>query len=433
MASSFPAVRRGIGSRSAPYRYSRPSRGLPTQGARPPGDFPERAPRPFRFPGGPVKRPPFGKPFVGDGLPMVPKKFKVPWRMLGREGLEKLLFLELGPLGILGDLALDYWMLSPPVPAQEAGYAPGAGWTLCCDTGIRPLNAWSTVYRGTAHVACEDTAIYCGLAGQVPGGHDGEPVNFAPFGTPRKGSFTLFLGPYNYVIGDRFQIAQYWQCDGGGDGGVKLDPPPVPWQDPVPAQDPLWLPLADPFPVPAPVPWVKPQVDPWVDPTPAPAPAVAPVPAPIAPYEVRSVDRSSSDPRAAAGSHMQVPPGPGEREKKGRVRGGIGLALADVAGKYLGESKDFIDAVYGALPRSQQRADFRENGYKRLTPQQKAKSLWDHAGDIDVAKAAENVAKNELQDRAFGWIGSRTKQAVGKAAEDGYYRGGRGLSITRVY
>lgn len=119
--------------------------------------------------------------------------------------------------------------------------------------------------------------------------------------------------------------------------------------------------------------------------------------------------------------HRNAPPGPYDKEKKGKASAGeaAGKAIADKAGQ-AAEAADAIGAVYDALPeRVKQKC-------KAKTPAQKLKCLYHNAGDIDVAAAAANLAKEKAQDEAFGKAG----KALGKAsAKNPVWKGSRGRGI----
>lgn len=68
-----------------------------------------------------------------------------------------------------------------------------------------------------------------------------------------------------------------------------------------------------------------------------------------------------------------------------------------VAGNFLTESFDFIDAMYGALPQKR-----KERG---ANPYRKAELLWEHNDEMDWAQAFENYINNQLQDMQIGLMG----------------------------
>lgn len=74
------------------------------------------------------------------------------------------------------------------------------------------------------------------------------------------------------------------------------------------------------------------------------------------------------------------------------------------------EGRDFVQALWKALPKK-----FRskpQKGRKTLTVQQMLRDIYDHLNDIDLADAVLNVIENEIQDRFYGGVGQRFKQAA---------------------
>lgn len=165
-----------------------------------------------------------------------------------------------------------------------------------------------------------------------------------------------------------------------------------------------------------------PAVDPFV------LPPYAPQPKPI-PLPRNAVTKNKPDPYAGDWSqsgpaprsrvrqgvaHKIAPPGPRVKEKKSKLRSGFSLALK---GAYFAtEVVDFIEALYDgvyvpgynfppALPK-----EFLARG---LSPQEKARVLYENWDAIDVQQALLNLAANQLIDLAVGTsIGNANKFAT---------------------
>lgn len=154
-----------------------------------------------------------------------------------------------------------------------------------------------------------------------------------------------------------------------------------------------------------------PAVDPFVLPPFAPQPKPIPLPRNVVtknvpdPYEGDwSEAGPAPGPRVRPGTmHVPKPPGPNVKEKKSKLRAGFSLALK---GAYFStEVVDFIEALYDgvqvpgynfppALPK-----EFLARG---LSPQEKARVLYENWDAIDVQQALFNLAANQLIDLAVG-------------------------------
>lgn len=173
---------------------------------------------------------------------------------------------------------------------------------------------------------------------------------------------------------------------------------------------------------PSPNPSHWPAVDPFI------YPPMSPQPEPI-PLPRNAVTKHKPDPYAGDWSqsgpaprsrvrqgvaHKIAPPGPRVKEKKSKLRSGFSLALK---GAYFAtEVVDFIEALYDgvyvpgynfppALPK-----EFLARG---LSPQEKARVLYENWDAIDVQQALLNLAANQLIDLAVGTsIGNANKFAT---------------------
>lgn len=126
--------------------------------------------------------------------------------------------------------------------------------------------------------------------------------------------------------------------------------------------------------------------------------------------------------------HTQEPNPPGEKQRKPRASAGVVGAVLDGIGK-VDEVRQFIDALYKALPNKVIWFKGRDGKWhmRDFYPWEKAWKIYTHFDQLDLKKAAKNLAINELQDRAFGFAGQNLKNALQKSANAGYYRGLQGF------
>lgn len=179
-----------------------------------------------------------------------------------------------------------------------------------------------------------------------------------------------------------------------------------------------------------------PAVDPFVLPPFSPQPAPIPLPRNAVTKNLPDPYRGdwseagpAPGPRVRAGTaHRIAPPGSNVKEKKSKLRAGFSLALR---GAYFAtEVVDFIEALYDgvyvpgynfppALPK-----EFLARG---LSPQEKARVLYENWDAIDVQQALFNLAANQLIDLAVGSsIGNANKFAtdIGITNHQGLLSGG---------
>lgn len=168
---------------------------------------------------------------------------------------------------------------------------------------------------------------------------------------------------------------------------IDLRPIFPPWIEPL---TPPLLPSWPPVPKPVRVPW------PFGEP-------IRPNPEPQPPGEPKGYHRPTPDvkyypdPRPNGDDWPTRPP-PNVKERKVKFRSN------SVARKFLGalisgasEVGDLIDSLYEALPNKLQDAE--------ATIKEKLATIYEHANDIDVAKAMENFIRNHLEDRIIGkWL-----------------------------
>jgi hypothetical protein len=180
------------------------------------------------------------------------------------------------------------------------------------------------------------------------------------------------------------------------------------WPAVNPMIDPMSLPLGQPVSQPSPIPYralPHRRVNPWRSPVERStwghdtAPAIAPR---LRPYQVGAINTTITGTAVKTnpnGRHNMLPPGAGEKEKKGSLPG-WGAALNNAIG-HATEALDAIDAVYYALPASIRAAEFAAyGGY--MGPQDKLAAIWRNAQHIDPLEVAKNLILNAAQDRAIG-------------------------------
>jgi hypothetical protein len=174
------------------------------------------------------------------------------------------------------------------------------------------------------------------------------------------------------------------------------NPALIPLQDAPGLTQPLYRPVERP----------RPASDPSSTPLGRPMPKPRALPVRLLPY--RSFDRlatenssfgprpdpgARSDPSSPGSPHVPEPPGPGTREKKNRISGGLGAVLKVL--NVITEGRDFIQAVWQALPKKLQ---------KGKTVQGMLLDIYNHLGSVDIRKAVINVIAQNLTDIAWAKI-----------------------------
>lgn len=126
--------------------------------------------------------------------------------------------------------------------------------------------------------------------------------------------------------------------------------------------------------------------------------------------------------------HENKPPGPGRKERKFKLALPSG-ALASIYG-FVGETGDFVDAFHDALPEGckakpvkledgPREARFRYNlrrgsqkrEYRQPSTLEKMEALYNCFQNLDLPKALENLALNQIEDYALGKVGQITAKA----------------------
>lgn len=262
-------------------------------------------------------------------------------------------------------------------------------------------------------------------------GHDGQPgrqVNLCGFTTTDPGpapvlgpdgvgvqSFSTWSGPFGSI----YFMESIWSR--------KLDPQPAygPW---IPQ-----FPKVDGTPPPGPYYTIWPQVeegDPLgfpLDPLPAPArlsPRLPPVahryvPKYGVPANQYALTRSGGGFVKTPVVHNNLPPGPGEKEKKFDLYGNPAYrAFANAAGGF-SEMREGMKDIAGAIP---------GNPCKGLSPGKLAACILDNADKINWSLALQNLLKDQLSDRIIGTMSSKTTKNFKRA---GLLIGGRGYGLSR--
>lgn len=426
----------GSGSQRASVQFPRfaPDGGVHPAfrpGARPPGwqYTPGRigpgAPVPYAEPGPPVRigpptpygpTGPFGrKPNVARAAPWV------------RRGRALLRLARVTPGGLLLGVLLDLGIQGIVQVATSGEGYDMTGWTHVCG----PSGSPGGDYAGSALYyywrSTNDSVSNCGLLGQA---WTLSNVNRAPVTADRS----LITGYRNEVLFANFGLSRFshnekWhRATSGtppnqnvGRNAARLPQPLEVWPVEIPLPQPFWTPGGPIAPAPHPVPWRVAPLQPV-----APPEAPRALPFRQAAYNitvgtvgpsVRTVEVSpetGTQPKTTQGNRnpQRVRVREKERKVKTNVPGVFG-AIKAVAENAL-EFNDFIDALWGALPKSVRREAFIANGYRVLNPVQRAAVVARHFEEMDLRKAVCNVVRNEVTDRFWGQLGQYAGQAAAR-------------------
>lgn len=179
-----------------------------------------------------------------------------------------------------------------------------------------------------------------------------------------------------------------------------------PLKVPYPALDPFSLPIGQPVSTPKPIPY---RALPYLKPNPWRSPSEQTIRMPrtvgrARPEGLGSIELYPNPGNRIRPGHALKPAPKGTKERKFRIysiRAGsaLGRSLSVVT-----EAKDFVDAIYDALP----------DKYKRRwhSPHEKAWLIYRHFLEIDVAEAIQNVIENQIED----WILGKAAQQMAKAS-----------------
>lgn len=107
-----------------------------------------------------------------------------------------------------------------------------------------------------------------------------------------------------------------------------------------------------------------------------------------------------------------MPPNTPVREKEVKAKMTAGQAMAIKLVSSTTEGLDLMNAIYDAIP-NQHRPRFGNTPYEKrnLTPSEKARAIYDNAGHIDMAKMAQNIAIENIEDKFYGSFGKLGGQA----------------------
>lgn len=163
------------------------------------------------------------------------------------------------------------------------------------------------------------------------------------------------------------------------------------------------------------LPQVQPVLDPWL------LPIKWPVPLPV-PLPMKLVHERLNDPLGSSRTNgdkrynqtprnpPREPPPPYTKEKKLQSIPAVVRAL-QAAGHGVSEALDLVDALHKALPAKMRAKAKRVDGkWFSASPQAKIMALWNGFDQMNWNQAMQNVAMNELQDRAIGRASGQASQ-----------------------
>lgn len=219
--------------------------------------------------------------------------------------------------------------------------------------------------------------------------------------------------PYREPLPDRSPVEQPWRG-------------PVPPPRVRPDEFPLWVrPGFVPPPRPDTRPGTRPDVRPDVRPPPRPdtRPDVRPDQKPKIDFDVNTDGRSGPrfliDGEGRLNMRPQFrprkPPEKNTKERKVRVT----LGRFSIVVNAITETKDFVEALWKALPKNQRSKP--EKGHRKVTLQAMLADLYRNWEDLDLSKGIVNVIENEIQDRFYGQAGQAFKGAAARLNAQGYY------------
>lgn len=318
--------------------------------------------------------------------------------------------------------AYEWYRQSSDWAVQRPGGYNMSGWTLCCDTGVRPLSAFR---RGTQRPSeanhnialgapCSPAAMIpasCGQTLQVPTGLAGADISFTVFAT--NNVFWVAMGPATFN-GDRMDYAQIWS-----------------YPRPDPDTSPLTLPYAVPAAQPLPefdfrrYPWEVPMSEPIPEPLPLPLPARV-----LKPYEEPAWQyEAGRAPRLAPHQNLKDRTNPPEQSKKRIVfkRGAVARAAGGAFGAAT-EGMDAVNSMWKSIPK--------EYRTPRATQYQKFKDVWKHLDKVQWDDAAVDWALSQAQDRAlakFNKLGNAAFVGRGRAAKYWPFPTGPAAGARRAY
>lgn len=332
------------------------------------------------------------------------------------------------PIQIIGSIVTQgNWALAPDTQSVARQFAR-AGWTQVCSSGgpvsLNPWNASSANFQTQTVVS----AGICGAANQVP-----NSVN-SPLVGPGAANFsatarTIHLGPASNFV-DRFHV-HATLTKGAVATTVRFrnfqEIAPE-YLTPLPAYDPMALPIKLPVGVPAAMPyWMIPyrinnpyrieqseRSQPSRVPITSPRPANRPMPGRFVPAE-GTVIEPSPEPNAppvvrpwSPTVHVRRPPTRYEREKKWVVSGPVGnliKELISVATEALDLEKAFYQSIQGPKP-------------KGMTKYEEIKFVLENLDRISLPDLVRNIVLMLVEDALYGRWGNAQKRVNAQLARD---------------
>lgn len=171
-----------------------------------------------------------------------------------------------------------------------------------------------------------------------------------------------------------------------------------------------------------------------------------------------TVTLASQGQSTTADPHKMKPPGRGEKESKFKMKPGPrNLVLRTF--NNVSEYKDLIDALYWAIDTDPGYSGNIRYGVKQydwrrppgrkvwwkdsdgkwqsrwvhdVSLQEKSDFIYQHFKDLDLAKAAANILKNEIGDTAYGAIGRRLGKAAQATHKSGVAQPARAPTLSRA-
>lgn len=289
--------------------------------------------------------------------------------------------------------------------ARLVRFVPYLGWGLLAWDAYQLLRDIRMASAGGIDLSMYDVTSSC-AGGGVPqrrSWNHCDPIYAPP----------LSLEPGQYRFVDTWQIdytKEHPSFDGwySSQPGLRLQMKPDPYYN---DEIGTW-PGINIKPAPQPVPW--PAVDPFIFPPLSPMPEPKPLPRTAVPKHKPDPDEgdwsergNSTNPRTRVRrgtAHRPQPPKKNEKERKSRVQKGASVVLA--GGYAVTEGVDFIEALYDGVmtPWGHMRSALPEQFKQKsaLSPQAKAKLLYEHWDKIDLQQALFNLAANQVIDLAVG-------------------------------
>lgn len=437
MAIPYPKRRRG----PQPYRPS-------VRGGRVP-QFPANDLRPGSVPSGPQTQfPKFNNPIPRKPAP-VPGLPKNPWGGFKPRGWPVL------PLGIFPAIEI-YENLSPwwtPTPDPQNRFPTSGMW----EKRYGDFSPYAT-YQVTPLYLRIPTTYHARIDGQAfsSAGTDGIPWDTT------ANSYSWWYRRVSSGVTRYAHHSSYFRTNNAlaADNGTWIWPTPQPW--PYPPFDPLSIPPGAPSPKPQPVPW---KAVPWQVPNPdrspreqtdrgnsppgdlPPSPMFPPpgigVGVPISPNPTPSPGGNPSSPPTPGQSPrfernpigqpevftepgLPRPPSPGTKERK--FTGFGGLWILQAVGE-LGETADFVVAMWKALPKENRTGYYKlhyrdkvtgelKTYYKyrhRASMQKKVQDLYKHFDKINLVDAIKEFTANQIEDYLYGKLGNKQKESRWKS------------------